>query len=294
MDRNRYPRNHRAPGHALVIQVVIVVVIAGVIALPIYFLARSKIQQKNRLLDDIIALMNESNRLKSDLAAAYDRIGRSARRLPHGEQMKREYANEFTAIFRRYHEARKNVEEGESHPTIEELLALKRDFEDYRRRVSNHYQNIKTLLELVDIAESSILLARHYQTGIRHVRDAASFERNRYVLPQLEEADRQLGTGMSFVLSGIDKFPEDIRGQDTPVLIKAGIEQIRRVTRDVDGLLNRLAGTRESTMKDPNLGPMTLEAYLELFRRERRKIHLPPLPEQANPEEGSAVPSKSP
>jgi hypothetical protein len=286
-------RNHpsdRTRGHALVIQVVIVLVIAGVIALPIYFLARSKIQQKNRLLDEIVSLMSESNRLKSDLAAAYDRIARSTRRLPHSEQVKREYSDEFAAIFRRYHEAQKKVRAGESRPTIEELVALKRDFEDYRRRVSSHYQNIKTLLDLVDLAETSLMLARHYQTGIRQVRETASFSRNRNILPQLEEADRQLATGMSFVLSGIDKYPEDLRGKDTPVLIKAGIEQIRRVTKDVDGLFDRLAGTRESRVVNPNVGDMTLEAYLELFRRERQKIHLAPLPELA----GTSSPGKSP
>jgi len=294
MNTNRNHRSDRARGHALVIQIVIVLVIAGVIALPIYFLARSKIEQKNRLLDEIITLMNESNRLKSDLAAAYDRIARSTRRLPHSEQVKREYADEFTAIFRRYHEAQKKVRAGESRPTIEELVALKREFEEYRRRVSTHYQNIKKLLDLVDLAESSLMLARHYQTGIRQVRESASFSENRHILPQLEEADRQLATGMSFVLSGIDKYPEDLRGKDTPVLIKAGIEQIRRVTRDVDGLFDRLAGTRESRVVDPNVGDMTLEAYLELFRRERQKVHLPPLPELAGPTGPAKRPGRSP
>jgi len=294
MNTNRNHRSDRSRGHALVIQIVIVLVIAGVIALPIYFLARSKIEQKNRLLDEIITLMNESNRLKSDLAAAYDRIARSTRRLPHSEQVKREYADEFTAIFRRYHEAQKKVRAGESRPTIEELVALKREFEEYRRRVSTHYQNIKKLLDLVDLAESSLMLARHYQTGIRQVRESASFSENRHILPQLEEADRQLATGMSFVLSGIDKYPEDLRGKDTPVLIKAGIEQIRRVTRDVDGLFDRLAGTRESKVVDPNVGDMTLEAYLELFRRERQKVHLPPLPELAGPTGPAKRPGRSP
>ncbi|MBN2491677.1 MAG: hypothetical protein JXQ29_12590, partial [Planctomycetes bacterium] len=198
--------------------------------------------------------------------------------LPHAERLKRDYADEFTDLFRRYYSARKGIDRGDDRPTAEDLVALKRDFEDFKRRLDNQRERIRVLEEIADVAERAVVLARHYQAGVRVVRDHAPFGPNRYILPQLEEADRQLGTALSFVLAGLDRFQEDLRGTDTPILIKTGIEQVRRIIRDVDALLADVEGAAEVRISQPGLGELTLADYLARFAEESRRTELPPLP----------------
>ena len=270
---------HPLRGHALVIQVVIVLVVAGVIALPVFLYAYSRTQKTQRLLDEIVVRVNETNRLKDRVEKAYDRVARAHRHLPHSQNVKREYRSEFTRLYNRYFEAQKGIRTGDSPPTHEDLLAIKRDFEDFHRRVLGHFQRIKKLQDLVDRAEIAVQKARAYQTCLRKVRDTAPFEKNSHILPQLEEADRQLGTKIHWVLSGIDKYPEDQKGKDTPLLIKAGIEQIRKITAEVDSLFSRIQGADTVLLDGPGLGKITLARYLKDFMEMCRKQDIPPLPD---------------
>jgi len=263
-------------GHTLVIQVVIVLVIAGVVALPIFLITYAKTQQKNRLQEDILVLVSESNTLKEQVKDAYARIAKAHKRLPHAQTVLHEYKKEFARLFNRSHAART----GSSPPTLENLVALKRDFEDYHRRVQSHYRRIKTLLDLVDIAEIAVQRARAYQTFLQKVKGVLPYEKNRYILPQLEEATRQLGTKMSWVLNGINKYPEDLKGTDTPVLIKAGVKQIRDTTRNVDHLVSRIAGAEKVHVTIPGSGQISLAEYMKDFGIQSKKFPIPEFPEQ--------------
>ena len=272
---------HPTRGHALVIQVVIVLVVAGVVALPIFLYAYSRTQKTQRLLGEIVALVNESNGLRDRVEKAYERVARAHRHLAHSQNVKREYRDEFTRLYNRYFEAQKGVRSGDSPPTHEALLAIQRDFEDFRRRLQGHFQRIKVLQDLVDLAEIAVQNARAYQTCLRKVRDTAPYEKNGSILAQFEEADRQLGTKIHWVLSGIDQYPEDLRGKDTPLLIKAGIEQIRRITAEVDSLFSRIQGVDTVLMdRSGSGGGMTLARYLKDFQAMCRKQVIPPLPDR--------------
>ena len=288
-------------GHALLIQILIVVVIAAAVALPFFFVIQARASQKREAMQKITSLVNSSHKLKEQLKKAYDRVARTSQRLPFAERNKREYDQEFTALFRRYYPASKGLAGDGASPSLAELVALQREFEEYQRRLSGQYERLRTVLDLVDLAEKAVVLARHYQTGLTVVRETAPFGPNRLILPQLEEADRQLSTAMNFVLSGIEKFPQDLQGRDTPVLIKTGIEQVRRVTADVDLLLDRLQGTAETQVKRSNVATMSLAQFLDLFRQERQKTRLPDLSSAAGPTQargtarsGSDRPGRSP
>jgi hypothetical protein len=254
-------------GHTLVIQAVIVLVIAAVIVVPIYFLTHAASKRQGRLIDQALAVSTRANQAMTELKRGYDAIA-ATRRLKHSERIKREYEEEFQKLFRDLYQARKSLEADDGKYTIDDLVAIKREFEEYDRRVSGHRDRIMKLVRLRDRAENAIQRARSYQQAIHLVRDNARFELNKFVIPQLEEADRQLGTAMNFAISGIQQFPEDLRGEKTPALILTGIAQIGRVIDDVDGLFRRVDGAADVKMTMPDRERITLETYIRRFLEE--------------------------
>jgi len=243
-------------------------VIAAVVIVPIVLLTHAKARQKTRLIEETEALVTTANQAKEELKRGYDAIA-ATRRLRHSERIKYDYDQEFTRLFRRFYRARKSVFEGDDDIATESLIAIKREVEDFARRVTRHRDRILKLVALRDAAESAIQTARAYQHAIHVVRDATPFlKSNKFILPQLEEADRQLGTAMNFAISGIQQFPEDLRGEKTPVLIKTGIAQIYRVTDDVDGLFRRVDATDTAPFTMPDGQTITLETYLKQFLEE--------------------------
>lgn len=254
-------------GHTLVIQAVIVLVIAAVVIVPIVLLTHAKSRQKARVIEQTEALITVANQAKEELKRGYDAIA-ATRRLRHSERIKRDYDQEFAALFRRFYRARKTVFEGDDDISTESLIVVKREVEDFVRRITRHRDRILELVALRDAAEGAIQTARSYQTAIHLIRDHADFESNKFILPQLEEADRQLGTAMNFAISGIQQFPEDLRGDKTPVLIKTGIAQIHRVIADVDGLFRRVAKADEVTITMPDQTKITLDTYRKRFLEE--------------------------
>lgn len=267
-DRPRTSRPDPAQrGQALLVQLLIGVIVVAVIAVPIVLVSTAKVRQRGKLLGEINTLINDTNETKTSVHDAYRQI-RGTKQLAHATDVLMGYDKDFQALFRRSYTLRKRNEgEGET-PTIEELVAMKRDLEAFAQRLNGHHQRVSTLLDLTNEAERAIQLARFYQSAIPTIRRHTPYEPNKTLLPQLAEATRQLGTGMGFAISGIQKYPTDLKGQETPTLIKTGIQQIRRVTSEVNDILRLLRGTETVEMNDPATNEKTLDRYIASVLRQ--------------------------
>lgn len=263
------------------IPLLIAVVVLTVVAVPVALVSWSKAAQRTRLFTELNETVGEANDLRTKLRGAYDKV-RRAGRIPNAETILRAFDDQFTALFRVTYDLRKRQDGGDP-PDTDEILAAKRDFDDYARRLRAQYARIHHLEQLGDVGETALQLARFYQSAVQDIRARAPYEGNERVLPQLVEAGRQLQTGMNFVFSGFSKFTDDVRGEATPTLVKTGIEQIRRVTTDIRELLERLRGTESVVMDSPATNVATLAEYIANVLRESRKREIPALPDPPAP-----------
>ncbi len=269
------------------IPLLIAIVVVTVVAVPVVLVSYSKARQRTRLFSELNATVGEANDMRTKLREAYTKV-RRAGRIPNAETILRNFDDQFTALFRTTYDLRKRQDGGDP-PETEAILAAKRDFDDYTRRLGTQYARIHHLEQLSEIGETALQLARFYQSAVADIRSRAPYAGNERVLPQLVEAGRQLQTGMNFVFSGFSKFTDDVKGEATPTLVKTGIEQIRRVTDDIRELIEDLQNTESVAMDDPAAGVKTLAEYIANVLRESRKREIPPLPPAPTRRDNSAI-----